>query len=57
MTADHGFATISKQPVDPNGTSTSCYSTTFIYKDATGRQEVNTGFLPVGFLAIDLGHA
>jgi hypothetical protein len=57
VTADHGFATISKQPVDPNGTSTSSYSTTFIYKDATGRQEVNTGFLPVGFLAIDLGHA
>jgi Type I phosphodiesterase / nucleotide pyrophosphatase len=57
VTADHGFATISKQPVDPNGTSTSSYSTSFIYKDATGRQEVNTGFLPVGFLAIDLGHA
>jgi hypothetical protein len=57
VTADHGFATISKHDVAPDGTSTSSYAASFIYKDTTGRQEVNTGFLPVGFVAIDLAHA
>jgi len=57
VTADHGFATISKHDVSPDGTSTSSYSAGFIYKDTTGRQEVNPGFLPVGFVAIDLAHA
>ncbi len=36
---------------------TSSYAAQFTYKDSTGRQEVNTGFLPAGFLAIDLAHA
>jgi len=57
ITADHGFATISKHDVAPDGTATSSYAAGFIYKDTTGRQEVNTGFLPVGFVAIDLSHA
>ena len=57
VTADHGFATISKHEVDAKGTFTASYSTKFTYKDATGRQEVNTGFLPAGFLAIDLANA
>jgi hypothetical protein len=56
LTADHGFATISKQEVDAEGHATSSYAATFIYKDAQGRQEVNTGFLPVGFVSIDLAH-
>jgi hypothetical protein len=43
--------------VAPDGTATSSYAAGFIYKDLTGRQEVNTGFLPVGFVAIDLAHA
>ena len=57
VTADHGFATISKHEVDAKGTFTTSYSTKFTYKDATGHQEVNTGFLPAGFLAIDLANA
>jgi hypothetical protein len=57
ITADHGFATISRHDVAPDGTATSSYAAGFIYKDTTGRQEVNTGFLPVGFVAIDLSHA
>src|SRR5262249_23722945 len=57
VTADHGFATISKHDVDAKGTATTSYAASFIYKDATGRQEVNTGFLPPGFVAIDLAHA
>jgi Type I phosphodiesterase / nucleotide pyrophosphatase len=56
LTADHGFATISKRDIDAVGHATSSYATTFTYKDAQGRQEVNTGFLPVGFVAIDLAH-
>ncbi len=57
VTSDHGFATISKHEVDAAGTATKAYASTFTYKDATGRQEVNAGFLPPGFLAIDLAHA
>jgi hypothetical protein len=56
LTADHGFATISKHEIDAAGTATTSYSSTFDYKDADGRQEVNSGFLPVGFVAIDLAH-
>jgi arylsulfatase A-like enzyme len=57
LTADHGFATISKHDVDAGGRATTSYAATKVYKDQDGRQEVNTGFLPVGFLAIDLAHA
>jgi arylsulfatase A-like enzyme len=56
LTADHGFATISKHDIDAAGHGTTSYAAKWIYKDAQGRQEVNTGFLPVGFLAIDLAH-
>ena len=58
LTADHGFSTISKNQLDVAGQNiVSDFASTIIYKDATGRQEVNTGYLPVGFLAIDLAHA
>ena len=57
LTADHGFATISKHDVDLAGRATTSYAATKVYKDPQGRQEVNTGFLPVGFLAIDIAHA
>ncbi len=56
LTADHGFATISKHDIDAAGHATTSYSAKWIYKDVEGRQEVNTGFLPAGFLAIDLAH-
>jgi hypothetical protein len=56
LTADHGFATISKHDIDLAGHATTSYSTKWIYKDSEGRQEVNTGFLPVGFVAIDIAH-
>lgn len=57
VTADHGFDTISKRQVDSAGTATSSYAASFTYVDASGRQTVNSGFLPCGFLAIDLAHA
>jgi arylsulfatase A-like enzyme len=56
LTADHGFATISRHDLDPAGHATASYAATLIYKENDGRQEVNTGFLPIGFLAIDLAH-
>src|SRR6202030_109583 len=56
ITADHGFATISKHDIDAAGNITMSYSTKCVYKDAQGRQEVNNGFLPQGFLAIDIAH-
>jgi hypothetical protein len=58
VTSDHGFATISKHEIDGTGKAfTASYAAQFTYKNSTGRQEVNTGFLPPGFLAIDLAHA
>ena len=57
LSADHGFATISRHEIDAAGHTTASYAAGFAYKDATGRVEVNPGFLPPGFLAIDIGHA
>jgi hypothetical protein len=57
LTADHGFATISRHEIDAQGDVTQSYAATFTYFDVTGRQDVNTGFLPPGFLSIDLAHA
>jgi arylsulfatase A-like enzyme len=54
VTSDHGFSTVSKRDVDASGRATRSYSATLQYRDNEGRQEVNDGFLPVGFLAIDL---
>ncbi len=50
VTSDHGFATISKQQVDASGRPTASYAATQTYPG------VNPGFLPAGFLAIDLAH-
>ncbi len=58
VTSDHGFSTISKYEVDITGKNVvNDYASTFTYKNLSGVQEVNTGFLPVGFLAIDIAHA
>ena len=57
ITSDHGFATISKHEIDAQGHGTRSYSTTFTYRGADGEVEVTPGWLPPGFLAIDLAHA
>ena len=57
VTSDHGFSTVTRRDVDASGRATRSYSASLRYKDAEGRQEVNDGFLPTGFLAIDLAHA
>ncbi|WP_155523793.1 alkaline phosphatase family protein [Nodosilinea nodulosa] len=68
VTADHGFSTISKQAVgvtfdaagNPTYTNTTSYSSTLSYytTDSAGNQTptVHAGFLPPGFVAIDLAH-
>ncbi len=57
VTSDHGFSTVSRRDVDASGRATRSYSASLRYTDADGRQEVNDGFLPPGFLAIDLARA
>jgi arylsulfatase A-like enzyme len=57
VTSDHGFSTVSRRDVDANGRATRSYSAGLRYKDAGERLDVNDGFLPPGFLAIDLAHA
>ncbi|MDR3709653.1 MAG: alkaline phosphatase family protein [Capsulimonadaceae bacterium] len=57
VTSDHGFNTISKREIDNHGGVTKSYAASITYRDATGRQDVPTGSLPPGFLAIDLAHA
>jgi arylsulfatase A-like enzyme len=54
-TSDHGFATISKHEIDAEGHGANSYSTQFNYL-ADGKREVHPGWLPPGFLAIDLAH-
>ena len=56
VTSDHGFSTVSRREVDAAGRPTRSYAATVRYLDASGRQEVNTGALPPGFLAIDLAN-
>lgn len=51
VTSDHGFATISKQPLDAAGTPTRSPAALAHYPD------VPAGFLPAGFLALDLAAA
>lgn len=50
ITSDHGFSTISKQLLDNEGTKVQDYASSLTY---TG---VNPGYLPVGFVAIDIAH-
>ena len=57
VTSDHGFSTASRRDVDASGRATRSYSAGIRYRDETGRLEVNEGFLPPGFLAIDLARA
>jgi hypothetical protein len=51
VTSDHGFATISKQAIDAAGTPTRSVAAQGHYAD------VPAGFLPPGFLAMDLAAA
>jgi hypothetical protein len=55
VTSDHGFSTISKHELDASGQTVSkSYSATRTYQDGSGKPEVSPGFIPPGFVAIDL---
>lgn len=60
VTSDHGFATISKHEIDAAGRDSKSYSTSFTYlkeSNDPSTPEVMLGWLPPGFLAIDIAHA
>ncbi len=57
VTSDHGFATISRHEIDAAGHVTASYSSGFTYLGSDGKPETPPGWLPPGFLAIDLAHA
>ena len=50
VTADHGFSTISRHAADAQGGKISDYASTLSYAG------INPGFLPPGFVAIDIAH-
>lgn len=56
VVSDHGFCTISKHEIDSTGDVTHAYSASITYKNASGKQDVNAGFLPPGALGIDIAH-
>jgi hypothetical protein len=57
VTSDHGFSTISKHELDASGqTATTSFSSTRTYRDSAGKPEVKPGWIPPGFVAIDLAH-
>lgn len=51
VVADHGFSTISRREISRTGVPTTSYAAGKLYLD------VKEGYLPPGFLAIDLAHA
>ncbi len=64
VTADHGFSTISKNSGPDSSQSSTSYAATQTYQTYRAingvtqlAQEVPTGYLPSGFLAIDVAHA
>jgi predicted AlkP superfamily pyrophosphatase or phosphodiesterase len=57
VTSDHGFATISRHEIDAAGHATTSYSSGFTYQGDDGKPEAPPGWLPPGFVAIDLAHA
>ena len=54
VTSDHGFATVSRRELDRAGTVTKSQAAKHFYYNASGTLDTNQGFLPSGFLAIDL---
>jgi hypothetical protein len=58
VTSDHGFATISRREIDSAMHGTQSYSAKYKYHlHSADALEIPAGYLPAGFLAIDLAHA
>ncbi len=54
VTSDHGFATITRRELAPDGTKTNAASATRTYALSGPEQPQPRGTLPTGFLAVDL---
>jgi arylsulfatase A-like enzyme len=54
VTSDHGFATVSRREIDRLKTPTTSPTAQHVYLNASGKVDTTKGFLPGGFLAIDL---
>ena len=54
VTSDHGFSTVSRRELDRTGTATKSQAAQHFYYDSSGALDTKQGFLPSGFLAIDL---
>jgi hypothetical protein len=57
VTSDHGFATVSRRELDRTGTPTDSKASQHLYYDGAGHPDTLKGYLPQGFLAIDLAAA
>ena len=57
ITSDHGFATISRHEIDRTAKLSKAESAQHVYYTGSGKIESNKGFLPSGFLAVDLAWA
>jgi arylsulfatase A-like enzyme len=57
VTSDHGFATVSRRELDRAGAMTKSQAAQHFYRTSSGQLDTNRGFLPSGFLAIDLAWA
>ena len=57
VTSDHGFATASRHEIGRNDKVTNSEAAKHLYYDAAGQLDTPEGFLPNGFLAIDLAVA
>jgi arylsulfatase A-like enzyme len=57
VTSDHGFATISRRELDRTAKPTTSQSAQHLYYGSSGQLDSNKGYLPNGFLAIDLAWA
>lgn len=57
VTSDHGFATASRHEIDRDHNVTKSESARHLYYSGSGELDTPEGFLPPGFLAIDLAVA
>jgi len=57
VTSDHGFATVSRRELNRAGLATNAESAKHLYLNSAGHIDTGKGYLPNGFLAIDLAWA
>ncbi len=57
VTSDHGFSTVSRRELDRAGAVTKSESLKHTYYNSAGQLTTKPGYLPSGFLAVDLAYA